>query len=61
MLELCCHGHTIQHKVRLHPLHQGGEADIGVGLVSHGDQDGAGQVGHALAVAYTVVVQGIGG
>ena len=52
MLKLCGHSDTIQHKVWFHSLHEGGETDVGVGLVPHGHQDGAGQVGHTLIDIY---------
>ena len=42
MLKLCGHSNTVQHKVRFHSLHQGGETDIGVCFVPHGHQDWAG-------------------
>ena len=48
MLELCRHRDSVQHKVWLHPLHEGGKADVRVGLIAHCHEEGGRKVGHSL-------------
>ena len=60
MLELGRHRDSVQEKVWLQPLHESNEAKVGVRLLADGDQQGAGKVGHALAVAHALVVEGVG-
>ena len=48
MRKLLRHRDSVRQKVLRQSLHQGAEAEVGVRLVVHGDQQRAQQVGHAL-------------
>lgn len=50
VLELDCHGHSVNVEVGVYASHECTETHIGLRLIPHGHQQRGGEVTHALAV-----------